>query len=73
MGLKFFEFFRRNGKAATKEVTCGELEEAAIEYSARNLSFWVCVNMIANVNFGLSGAAKKFLTASTTCGTLSQM
>lgn len=48
MGLKFFEFFRRNGKAATKEVTCGELEEAAIEYSVRNLSFWVCVNMIAN-------------------------
>lgn len=48
MGLKFFEFFRKNGRATTKEITCSELEEAAIEYSARNLSFWVCVNMIAN-------------------------
>lgn len=48
MGLKFFEFLRKSGKATTREITCGELEEAAIEYSVRNLSFCVCVNMIAN-------------------------
>lgn len=49
MGFKFFDFFRRrDGTPCTAEVTCSELETAAIEYAARELSFWVCVNMIAN-------------------------
>ena len=30
------------------EVSCRELFEAAQEYQVRELSFWVCANMVAN-------------------------
>ena len=30
------------------EVSCQELFEAAQEYQVRELSFWVCANMVAN-------------------------
>ena len=33
---------------ATKEVPCQELYEATLDFQIRELSFWTCVNMIAN-------------------------
>lgn len=32
----------------TKEVSCQELYDAALDFQIRELSFWTCVNMIAN-------------------------
>lgn len=48
MGFKIFDFFRRRGRAATGEIICSDLDIASVEYAVRNLSFWTCVNMIAN-------------------------
>ena len=45
--LKFFEWLR--GKSSSSvEVSCKELIAAAQEYQIRNLSFWICANMVAN-------------------------
>lgn len=45
--LKFFEWLR--GKSSSPvEVSCQELIAAAQEYQIRNLSFWICANMVAN-------------------------
>lgn len=46
-GINFFRWLR-GSKATSVEVTCKELFDAAQEYQIRELSFWVCVNMIAN-------------------------
>lgn len=52
MGLSFFDFFKpKNGKTETvpvSDVVCGELMSAALDYQLRELSFWSCVNWIAN-------------------------
>ena len=37
-----------NKRSEPVEVTCQNLLEAAQEYQVRELSFWVCVNMVAN-------------------------
>ena len=45
----FFKWLRgQDGKGENREIVCKELIEAAQEYQIRELSFWVCVNMIAN-------------------------
>lgn len=46
----FFDFFRpkAGGTGRTVSVPCQELLEAAQEYQLRELSFWLCVDMIAN-------------------------
>lgn len=47
--LNFFRWLRGDsGTRETVEVSCRELFEAAQEYQIRELSFWVCVNMVAN-------------------------
>ena len=51
MALNFFKFLTRNGKTEMREVTdlvCQELLDAAIDYQVRELSFWCCVNFVAN-------------------------
>lgn len=49
MGISWFKWLReRSGAVTTKEISCQELFEATQEYQIRELSFWVCVNMIAN-------------------------
>lgn len=49
MAINFFKWLRgSSGKAEPVEVTCKELFEAAQEYQVRELSFWVCANMVAN-------------------------
>lgn len=49
MALKLFKRSRDNpGKELIREVVCEELFAAAQEYQIRELSFWTCVNMIAN-------------------------
>ena len=49
MGINWIRCLRdRSGTATAKEVSCQELFEAAQEYQVRELSFWVCVNMVAN-------------------------
>lgn len=50
MGIKFWDWLS-GGKArspTTVEVSCRELLAAAQEFQLRDLSFWVCANMIAN-------------------------
>ena len=50
MGIKFWDW-RSGGKArspTTVEVSCRELLAAAQEFQLRDLSFWICANMIAN-------------------------
>lgn len=50
MGIKFWEWLS-GGKArspTTVEVSCRELLAAAQEFQLRDLSFWICANMIAN-------------------------
>lgn len=53
MGLSFLNFLSpKNGKTGTTAVTdvvCRELLEAALDYQLRELSFWSCVNWIANI------------------------
>lgn len=46
--LNFFRWLMGNRQEQPVEVTCRELFEAAQEYQIRELSFWVCVNMVAN-------------------------
>lgn len=49
MGLSFWNFLKpKSGKTKYIEVSVDELCGQAIEYSARELSFMSCVNMIAN-------------------------
>ena len=49
MGLRFFEWLAgKGGRTATAEVSCQELLAAAEDFQARQLSFWTCVNMVAN-------------------------
>lgn len=52
MALSFFKFLSpRNGKTGMTEVSdvlCRELLDAALDYQVRELSFWCCVNFIAN-------------------------
>lgn len=51
MALSFFKFLTRNGKTEMREVTdlvCKELLDAALDYQVRELSFWCCVNFVAN-------------------------
>lgn len=50
MGIKFWEWLS-GGKArspTTVEVSCRELLAAAQEFQLRDMSFWICANMIAN-------------------------
>lgn len=47
-GLNFFKWLMGSGKTSSVEITCKELFEAAQEYQIRELSFWVCANMVAN-------------------------
>ena len=49
-GLNFFRWLMGDDSKprAPVEVTCRELFEAAQEYQIRELSFWTCVNMVAN-------------------------
>lgn len=47
MGLNFFRWLLGKQDKPV-EVTCKELFDAAQEYQIRELSFWVCVNMVAN-------------------------
>ena len=47
--LNFFRWLTGgNQRASPVEVSCQELFEAAQEYQVRELSFWVCANMVAN-------------------------
>lgn len=47
--LNFFRWLRGDdGTPETVKVSCQELFSAAQEYQIRELSFWVCVNMVAN-------------------------
>ena len=48
MGINFFRWLRERSQSDPVEVTCRELLDAAQEYQVRELSFWVCVNMVAN-------------------------
>lgn len=49
MALSFWEIFRaKNGKVTGKEVSCDEIYSAAAELQFWELSFQICVNMIAN-------------------------
>jgi HK97 family phage portal protein len=50
MGIKFWDWLA-GGKArspTTVEVSCRELLAAAQEFQLRDMSFWICANMIAN-------------------------
>lgn len=50
MGIKFWDWLS-GGKArspTTVEVSCRELLAAAQEFQLRDLSFWICADMIAN-------------------------
>lgn len=48
--LNFFRWLtgKPGQRADPVEVSCRELLEAAQDYQLRELSFWICVNMIAN-------------------------
>ena len=49
MGFRFFEWLAgKGGRTATTEISCQELLAAAEDFQARQLSFWTCVNMVAN-------------------------
>ena len=48
MGINFFRWLRERSQSDPVEVTCRELFDAAQEDQVRELSFWVCVNMVAN-------------------------
>ena len=48
-GINFFRWLMGGEQRASPvEVSCRELFEAAQEYQVRELSFWVCANMVAN-------------------------
>ena len=46
--LNFFRWLMGSKQTSPVEVTCKELFEAAQEFQVRELSFWVCANMVAN-------------------------
>jgi len=49
MAFSFWEIFRtKSGTAGRREVSCGEIFTAAAELQFWELSFQICVNMIAN-------------------------
>lgn len=50
MGIKFWDWLAggRARSPTTVEVSCRELLAAAQEFQLRDLSFWICANMIAN-------------------------
>lgn len=48
MAINFFRWLLGKGKTDAVEVSCQELFAAAQEYQIRELSFWICVNMVAN-------------------------
>ena len=48
MALSFLKWLRGETSTQQVNVTCQELFEAAQEYQIRELSFWICVNMVAN-------------------------
>lgn len=49
MGFSFWEVFRgKSGKYGSREVSCSEIYTAAAELQFWELSFQICVNMIAN-------------------------
>lgn len=49
MAINFWRWLTGgNQRAGPVEVSCRELFEAAQEYQVRELSFWVCANMVAN-------------------------
>ena len=49
MAFSFWEVFRgKSGKYGGREVTCSEIYSAAAELQFWELSFQICVNMIAN-------------------------
>lgn len=49
LAFSFFRFLQpKDGKTSSKEIPCSELFEAAVEYQIRELSFWACVNLVAN-------------------------
>lgn len=49
MGINFFRWLApKTGRTARVDVTCQELQEAALDFQFRQLSFWSCVNLIAN-------------------------
>ena len=48
MAINFFRWLLGKGKTEAVEVSCQELFAAAQEYQIRELSFWICVNMVAN-------------------------
>lgn len=50
MGIKFWDWLSggKDRSPTTVEVSCRELLAAAQEFQLRDLSFWICANMIAN-------------------------
>lgn len=46
--LNFFKWLMGEGRTKQVEISCQELFQAGLEYQIRELSFWVCVNMVAN-------------------------
>lgn len=51
MGLNIFKLITGGGKTELRNVTdvmCKELLDAALDYQIRELSFWTCVNFVAN-------------------------
>lgn len=50
MGLKIWDFWKpKNGKTKLKEISVKEIfESTSAEYHLRQLSFWACVNLLAN-------------------------
>lgn len=50
MGIKFWDWLAGGGARSPTavEVSCRELLAAAQEFQLRDLSFWICANMIAN-------------------------
>lgn len=47
-GINFFRWLTEKKQTVPVDVSCKELFEAAQEYQVRELSFLVCVNMVAN-------------------------
>lgn len=47
-GINFFRWLTEKKQTVPVGVSCKELFEAGQEYQVRELSFWVCVNMVAN-------------------------
>lgn len=46
--MNIFRWLMGGGRQSSVEVSCQELFAAAQEYQVRELSFWVCANMVAN-------------------------